>query len=154
VVSIRRSARGTMAAILSRSTGKSAGPAGLQMTVQPRQVDLQRGQALPQLVMQLPGEGGAFLLADMLDAGRQRAILLVRGAKFRLGPLALRDVFDEANDELWFAGGIAADRARQVGADCLAVISYIPFLKLRIGRTLLQRLLKGPTFNVPPLPDE
>ena len=91
---------------LVAQTGQIGGARGLQPAVQPREVDLQRGQPLPQFVVQFPGEAGALLLADVLDAGRQRAHPLMGDAQFLLRLFPIGGITCD--------GDVAIDRAARV----------------------------------------
>src|SRR5439155_2938816 len=60
--------------------------------LEPSDVELQGGELLPQLVMNLPRDAGAFLLTGRLQPGREGPQLGPRLLQFLQGPNAVADV--------------------------------------------------------------
>ena len=88
------------------STTAAAAPASVRWPSQPADVQLQRGQRLADLVVDLARDHAALLLAYRVHPGGQRPQLLVRGAQLLLGLDLLRHVGEEDRDP--FRRGIDA----------------------------------------------
>ena len=122
---------------LARQLGGRCGDTLLE----PEHVDLQGGERLPQLVVDLAGDAGALRLAGRLEPRGQPAQLRAVTVQLGLGALALRDVLDHADEPLRRAVFRGERRYGDVGPDHPPVLAAVALLE-REGRSRAARQLR------------